>query len=151
MLRVLTRAAMHTLGPFCPRCFLVGLSILAMGVVLEIFHTDRAAVVLGFDVAAMSLLTAGVLGVRGLAAARVCAFWASSGAVLETLQHSRAVAWLLPRLPEEGIAGGLADLASLFLVNGKFTPAEIVGAIAGACVGFLLIHQIVGDGSHAHH
>ena len=95
---------MHTFAPFGTRCVGAGLAILALGLLLEISHAQRAAVFVGLHVAAMSLLTAGVLGVRGLSAAHVCGFWASSGALLEVLQHSRAVDWLLPSYMEIGRA-----------------------------------------------
>jgi hypothetical protein len=125
-----------------------GVSVLGLGLLLEISQAQRAAVFVGLHVAAMSLLTAGVLCARGFAAMRVCGFWVTSGALLEALQHSRAVDWLLPRLPEEGPGGAVANVASLILVNGAFTGAELVGALVGGVGAFALIHRIGGP-SHA--
>ena len=136
--------AVHTFVPFTTRCVGAGLAVMALGVLLEISQSQRAAVFVGLHVAAMSLLTAGAIGARGVAASRVCGFWATSGALLEVLQTSRAVDWLLPKLPEQGPAGAVANVASLVLVNGEFTGGELIGAIVGGCVAFALIHRIGG-------
>ena len=116
--------------------------ILASTIALRWFSpapwAGKSAVLLGLHVAAMALLSVGAIGVRRVSAVRVCALWALGGALLELLQHPFVVAFLLPLLAQNGPANFIA----LFLVNGVFTTQELVAAVLGGALGFVLILQI---------
>ncbi len=98
----------------------------------------KSAVLLGLHVAAMSVLTAGAIGMSRVAAARVCVLWAAGGALLELMQHPLVVAYVLPLLPQ----AGPANFVALFLVNGVFTMQDIVASVLGSTLGFVLIQHI---------
>ena len=137
---------MLSFEPINKRCVGVGLMILVSSIGLRWFSPEpwmgKSAVLLGLHVAAMALLSAGAIGVCRVAAARVCALWAAGGALLELLQHPLVAVCLLPLLPQDGPARGLANFVALFLVNGIFTTQDVVASILGGVLGFVLIRQI---------
>lgn len=146
--------AMLSFEPINTRCIRVGLMILTSSIALRWLSPEpwlgKSALLLGLHVAAMALLSAGAIGVCRVAAARVCALWAAGSVLLELLQHPLVAAYLLPLLPQDGPARGLANFVALFLVNGVFTTQEVGASILGGALGFVIIQQIatVRETSH---
>lgn len=149
---------MRFTSSFGVRCVGLGLLLLAIGIalrwswpwavagllqpLLETLHEEHAAVLLALHVAAMAVLTAGILGARGAAAISTCAFWGASGALFELAQHPAAIRWLLAMLPDHARAGGLADSLSLLIVNARFSISELSAALVGGVAAYALIVRV---------
>lgn len=154
---------MNTVSPMNLRCFSLGLALLALGVALrwmvfgsptgqgqggvalELLFAEKAALLLGLHVAAMTVLTAGILGARATVAVPVCAFWTGVGALLECGQHPIILGPLQQWLTQQPQDSLLANGLSLYLLNGKFSHAELLAAIAGGWLGLTFIERLSGE------
>lgn len=108
---------------------------------MQSVYVERCALLLGLDVAGLALLTAGVLGARDSIAVPACAFWAMAGVLLECSQHPAIARRLLAGLADRPADSIVANGIAFYLLNVRFSIAEIVGAIAGGCAGFVCIRR----------
>lgn len=108
---------------------------------VQYVYGERYALLLGLDVAALAVLTAGVLGARDAIAVPVCAFWAAAGVLLECSQHPAIASRLLADLADRPADSALANGISLYLLNAHFSIGEIFAATAGGCAGFVCIRR----------
>lgn len=149
--------AMPSFEPVNLRCISLGLGVLALGLalrwvagnpwpvpwrmqqILQSAYAERGALLLGLDVVAFTLLTAGVLGTRQAVAVPVCAFWSTAGALLECSQHPAVVVRALASLSDLPTDSIVANAFSLYLLNGEFSLAELIAAVLGGVVAFLCI------------
>ena len=148
-----------TAGP-TNRCIFLGLALFALTIgvrwvtpaawpepwrwqpLVSLMHGERDAILVGLHVAAMAVLTTGVLGVQAEGAMRICAFWSLSGGVLELIQHPTVADAVMSAFPDSGVAGRIGDLIELSLSNGRFSQDELAASLAGGWLAFLLIRRI---------
>ncbi len=149
---------MRSTSSFGARCIGLGVLLLATGIALrwswpwvvagllqpmfETLHAEHAAVLLALHVTAMAVLTAGVLGAKGIAAISICAFWGVTGAAFELAQHPVAIRWWLAILPDHAPTGSLADSFSLLIVNARFSVSELSAAVVGGVAAYALIARV---------
>jgi len=112
---------------------------------IQYVYVERCALLLGLDVAALAVVTAGVLGARDAIAVPVCAFWATAGVLLECSQHPAIARRVLAGLADRPADSILANCISLYLLNARFSIAEIIGAIVGGCGSFVCIRRLRTD------
>lgn len=147
-----------------PRLFGLGLALLAGGIALrwllfgspvgqgrlrafvEVLLAERAALLIGLHVAAMTVLSAGILGSRAAVAVPACAFWSGLGALLEFSQHPTVngplLRWVVAQPPDSPFA----DALSLYLLNGEFSRAELLAALVGGWLGLTCIQRFGPEG-----
>lgn len=109
---------------------------------LELSNHERAACLLALHVVGMILLTVAALGSRSEAAVPICAFWSTTGALLECAQHPRVAAAMLGFLPADSAGsarGWLSESIAIYLVNGQFSAHELVATFLGGVLGFLCV------------
>lgn len=150
---------MPSFEPISLRCIGLGLGVLLLSLalrwvagglwadpwrmqsVLQPVYAERGALLLGLDVTAMALLTAGVLGARDIIAIAVCTFWSTAGALLECGQHPAIVGRVLAELSEQPADSIVANSISLYLLNGRFSVTELVAAFVGGSAAFICIDR----------
>lgn len=150
---------MPSFEPVSLRCIGLGLGVLLLSLavrwvagnpwpvpwrmqsILQSVYAERGAVLLGLDVVAIALLTAGVLGTRHAVAVPVCAFWSTAGALLECSQHPAVVVRALASLADLPTDSIVANAISLYLLNGEFSVAELIAAVLGGVVAFRCIDR----------
>lgn len=151
---------MPSFEPVSLRCVSLGLAVLVLGLglrwaagtfwpgpwrlqsVLQAAYAERGALLLGLDVVAMALLTAGVLGTRHAVAVPVCAFWSTAGALLECTQHPAVVDRALAALADLPADSFVANTISIYLLNGEFAIAELIAAFTGGALAFFCIARV---------
>ncbi len=142
-----------------PRLFGLGLALLAAGIALrwllfgspvgqgrlrafvEVLLSERAALLIGLHVAAMTVLSAGILGSRATVAVPACAFWSGLGALLECSQHPTVIGPLLRWVGAQPPDSLFADALSLYLLNGEFSRAELLAALVGGWIGLNCVRR----------
>jgi len=142
-----------------PRLFGLGLALLAGGVALrwllfgspvgqgrlralvEVLLAERAALLIGLHVAAMTVLSAGILGSRAAIAVPACAFWSGLGALLECSQHPIVIGPLTRWAAAQSPDSLFAEALSLYLLNGEFSRAELLAPLVGGWLGLACIQR----------
>lgn len=98
--------------------------------------------------AALSLLTASIIGSSPGRAVAACAAWTMTNLLFELGQHASVRVWLVARLPRWFDHTWLLDQTRSYFLNGSFDYQDIFAAVLGGAVALLVISRTRYRGEH---